>query len=1482
MHACRMLTAHVWRTATPRRVLARSGVGLTRLQAVGSWGGGRGSATKPSSTSSALTANQVAEKVGAGRSSTARAADAAADAAAAAAGGSAGTAEDGPKKTAAPRQANRGVADRKKGTTLAAGGGDGSEQYVYTESLAFLSSPPEKVLKGVGPKRGEQLAKLGIHSVANLLWHLPTGMVDRRQVSRVAGLVEGEIATVLLKVVKISGGAVTRSGPHVRMSKVTRVGCVDLDGDEMDVVIFGGPWVKGEFELGETKVVSGRVTVDKFSGNLVMSSPDVVAPLADLDKVMVVQPTYPLTAGLALLSLRSAIALALDKLKEMPFPPEWIDAEVMRENGWPGLREALVAAHSPQEKDDLGLSGSARSRLAYDELLASQLALALRRRQNRGAERTMMIHESERDGEAGERVEMSASGGAELVDEGRRRLPFELTSSQDKALDEILTDMDGGGSCSSLRMFRLLQGDVGSGKTAVAFLAMLKAAGQGAQSCMLAPTEVLTVQHLQTLRSMAEGIKRPDGQGNLRVELLTGSVKGKARQVLLGDVKAGKVDVLVATHAVLTSASTAFRDLGLAVVDEEQRFGVEQRNRLTGFAQHVLYLSATPIPRSLTLALYGDMEVSQIREMPQGAAKIETTLIPVAKAKDIVNRLKDREDTDDKVFWVLPQINKSESSSRQHLASATERYKALVEELGEDRVSLLHGKMTSAEKNKTLSDFSAAEKGKGLRVLVSTSIIEVGVDVPRAGVCVVENAEMFGLSQLHQLRGRLGRTNRGKAREASTAAPSFEGMPQEKRQTSHCLLLYGPDISGDATERLKAIREHRDGFLLAERDLALRGPGEVLGVRQKGYIEGKFKVADLARQGSLADHANKRARHLVESWVVRGDGAEKPAEGQVGVEAEGAAVAARDSGGGREGEQRGHPESLGLLLALCGLEADAKALLSGFAAPASWPLSSALPSGAANDVVETAVASVEGPTEEDIWAEPGEKQAREGGGGGGGGGGGDAASKGALGAAAQVSAGKSAAFTATPAGGGTRTAAYSLLNYEEAATGEAAAMGEEAHDLPKAMEGEEQELQEPSAMPAVAYFDDEADFLEKSASELEEFMVDHDEDEEYLSGFSFAPPPGFGAAAPPSWAAVGVDGMSEADRFKQLQQQQRTRLAERQRVEIHETSRVADAPRPPSQQFAAPVGPAGQRPGAVPSEGTPTVGGTSPSRGGEGAEPGIIRRANLLEGGQTIVLIDVETTGLGAKNDRVIQLAGKVLGSQEPRHLYSAYVDPEGAYLSPIIQEMTGITPAVLAANKARSFRDVWQDFAGWLAGIRGEEKAGGRGDGGVVLVAHNANFDHKFLLAEQSRGGFDKFMMGQHMGVVAVIDSLAVLREQSIWRQNPTDLARPSRPRIFKLPALFEHLYGYEMPGAHNAMGDVHGLESVLSAPGISERWRAVASDHPTCQIPVPRSLADLQAATEAASAPRPKSKASTRRGSGSAGSRRSYYTSRRGGTWR
>eukprot|EP00904_Undaria_pinnatifida_P013740 jgi/Undpi1/9497/HiC_scaffold_27.g11953.m1 len=1377
MHASGMLGARIWASSwrvLGVGVLSRPRIGVAHLQ--GTWVTGTGATRLSASRSQAAARAPLATDGGKRRGVVVAA-------------GAAGrrSRDAGGKATAA-----RPLSD------AAARPGSGKvglpEGYAYAESLAFLSSEPEKALKGVGPKRAQQLAKLGIKSVANLLWHLPTGMVDRRQVMRVADLVEGEIATVLLKVLSVKS----------RITGPTRVSCVDVDGQPLDIIIFGGlKWRRGGsgFTAGETKVVSGKVSTDNISGALLMSSPDVVAPLADLEKVMVVQPTYPLTAGLSLTSFRSVVTRALDHLERLPLPPEWVDEDLMRERGWPGLREALVAAHNPQEEEDLHLSSTTRSRLAYDEFLASQLILAMRRRRARGVKRSPSVGEAGATAEAEAGVEDGAAksagggsgggggigggagegggGGRKLVEEGLRRLPFELTRNQRRSLDDILGDMGGDGSGGSLRMFRLLQGDVGSGKTAVAFLAMLKAAEQGSQSCMLAPTEVLTMQHLQTLRSMVSGIERLDGRGGLRVEVLTGGVKGKARQMLLEAVGAGEVDILVATHAVLASASTAFRDLGLAVVDEEQRFGVEQRDKLTGFAEHVLYLSATPIPRSLTLALHGDMEVSQLREMPEGAGEIATTLIPAARATEIVDRLKAREMTDDKVFWVLPQINMSESVARRHLASAMERYEDLVEQLGGDRVSLLHGKMTSAEKTKTLADFSAVEDGKGLRVLVSTSIIEVGVDVPRAGVCVVENAEMFGLSQLHQIRGRLGRTDRGKTAVSSpTSSPpkTAEEVPSKKIPTSHCILLYGPDISDEATERLKAIRATRDGFLLAERDLALRGPGEVLGVRQKGYLQRTFKVADITLQGSLADHANLRARRLVDTWPVRGtDGDSNGGDdsGRVGVsgvgdgdamkavarEGEGTmgegSVAA--AGGKRDLVEIDRPESFGVLLALFGLDEDARELLDDFASPfpplpvsSTLPLSPTLPPsstssaavvGAAaalsggegggfdrpvaresaggvtdlaeNEADDAAAAAAEGSREvaaagptpsRSVTASAASATATSSAA--------AAATTSATTAASNAAAAKAAAAPITAAAavaeamspGTFSTPLASVAPFTKSPPSPPDDMQGKVHDMVKTpVTGRSTAWAEPAAttpphptLAATVYFDDEADFLERSASAQAE-MTD-DEEEEYLSGFSFfshsptdvssstagagagTRTPGVGAGGPRvrgeegpgagegregrgEGEGEGKTGASEDERLRRTQQLQRQHILDQlQRPHLDEASTPST---PPAAAAAASSIARGGDATALGRDGTADrAAGGGEGGVGMGAGPALVRRANLLEGGHTVVLIDLETTGLACKRDRVIQLAAKVMGSENPKHVFSAFVDPEGAYMS--------------------------------------------------------------------------------------------------------------------------------------------------------------------------------------------------------------------------
>jgi ATP-dependent DNA helicase RecG len=498
------------------------------------------------------------------------------------------------------------------------------------------------------------------------------------------------------------------------------------------------------------------------------------------------------------------VKAAKGAVERAPVLAEWIDGAYLRRQGWPTWRDALCQAHAPTGEGDLSPMAPPRQRLAYDELLANQLALALVRASLRKL--------------AGRAVGSDGPLRQKIV----AALPFRLTGAQARSLAEIDADMG-----APLRMLRLLQGDVGSGKTVVALLAMARAVEAGSQAALMAPTEILARQHLTTLETLAAG-------ANLRFALLTGRDKGKARQKILDSLAAGDIDILIGTHA-LFQEGVDFRDLALAVIDEQHRFGVHQRLDLAakGHAVDMLVMTATPIPRTLMLTAYGDMDVSRLDEKPPGRQAIDTRVLPLARLDQVTEGVSRAIGAGAKVYWICPLVEESE---KLDLAAATERHAELAALLG-PRVGLVHGKMKGAEKDAAMAAFS----GDGLDLLVATTVIEVGVDVPAATVMVIEHAERFGLAQLHQLRGRIGRGGK----------------------SSTCLLLYGAPLSENAKSRLNILRDSEDGFRIAEEDLKLRGAGELLGTRQSGLPE--FRMADLTQHGDLLATARDDARLILET-----------------------------------------------------------------------------------------------------------------------------------------------------------------------------------------------------------------------------------------------------------------------------------------------------------------------------------------------------------------------------------------------------------------------------------------------------------------------------------------------------------------------------------------------------------------------------------------------------------------------------------------
>jgi ATP-dependent DNA helicase RecG len=651
-------------------------------------------------------------------------------------------------------------------------------------------------LKGVGPQLAKPLEKLGLTRIKDLAYHLPDRFVQRRAVANLDEASVGENVIVALTPSEYRSSA--GRGPF-------RVLAADAIGTVVSLTYFGrnGGWAKKQLPLGETRWIAGRL--DQYGQMLQIVHPDHVSEeSAGLGQLC--EPIYPLSDGLTQGRVGVLVQQGLGALTDMP---EWIEPGLIAKQKWPAWRAALLAAH----KDE---NSQARERLAYDELLANSLALMLVKSANR------------------------AQKGTPLQGDGRLRaklsLPFALTGAQKRSIAEIEGDL-----AQASPMLRLLQGDVGSGKTVVALEAMLIAVEAGAQAALLAPTEILARQHHVTLSRMLAGT-------GVEIALLTGRDKGKARESILIGLMDGSIDIIVGTHAIFQDA-VAYKNLAMVVIDEQHRFGVGQRLLLTQKGPtsqnikrtpHCLAMTATPIPRTLTLAQYGEMEVSKLDEMPPGRQPIDTRVVAIERMGDVVGAVSRHLAGGGQAYWVCPMVRESETDD---LAAAEARHAELTARFG-DAVVLVHGQLRPEVKDAAMERFASGEA----RLLVATTVIEVGVDVPNATLMVIEQAERFGLAQLHQLRGRVGRG----------------------ADKSVCLLLRGNELSETARDRLALMRETQDGFRLAEEDLRLRGGGELLGTRQSG--DTPFRVATLEQIQRLLPLAHDDARLLIERDAKEGGG----------------------------------------------------------------------------------------------------------------------------------------------------------------------------------------------------------------------------------------------------------------------------------------------------------------------------------------------------------------------------------------------------------------------------------------------------------------------------------------------------------------------------------------------------------------------------------------------------------------------------------
>jgi ATP-dependent DNA helicase RecG len=651
-------------------------------------------------------------------------------------------------------------------------------------------------LSGVGPRVAEALgrafSKTSGARIKDLLLTPPVGLIDRSYRPGIAGAKKDDIATFVVTV-----------GSHIPPSvkgRPYRIKVYDESGD-MTLVFFKprAAYLNQILPEGGRRIISGKTEV--FKAELQMTHPDYIVAVTDEDRLPKYETLYPLTAGLSQKVARKAVMGALQHIPQLT---EWLDPHMIAQQDWPGFAEAIIRLHAPDHPNDPGISAPPRQRLAYDELFAKQLAMAIVRETTRR--------------QAGR--EYATPG--HYLDDVLKGAPFPPTGAQDRAMAEIIADLK-----SPFRMARLLQGDVGAGKTFVAAQAAAFVCESGAQVALMAPTEILARQHLDTLRAFLE----PAG---LTVEAITGRDKGKPREALATGLREGYIDVVVGTHALFQEA-VEFHDLGLVIIDEQHRFGVHDRLKLTQKGQRpdLLVMTATPIPRTLALTSYGDLDISKLDEKPAGRVPIETRILPLERLDKVISAVGRAIDNGNQVYWVCPLV---EDSDLIDLTSVEDRHRQLTAIYGA-RVGLLHGRLSAQEKEAMSLAFKAGEYD----VLVATTVIEVGVDAPNATIMVIEHAERFGLAQLHQLRGRVGRSDKA----------------------SSCLLLYKGPLGVTSKARLEIMRESEDGFLISEKDWELRGSGDLLGAKQSG-LPG-YRLADLDKHKALLETAVQDARLLAQT-----------------------------------------------------------------------------------------------------------------------------------------------------------------------------------------------------------------------------------------------------------------------------------------------------------------------------------------------------------------------------------------------------------------------------------------------------------------------------------------------------------------------------------------------------------------------------------------------------------------------------------------
>ncbi len=633
-------------------------------------------------------------------------------------------------------------------------------------------------IPSIGENVAAALHRLHIREVKDFLFHFPSNVILKKINPALRFLVGGEQITSMVTIEEVS--------PPQKFSRrhPFKIICSNETGF-ISLVYFNyqPSYLLKTIKVGQQKIISGKV--EKFNNELTMPHPEFVLNASEVSQVPAQSVIYPLTYGIVSKQISKYVDFAISKLHF----PEWHETNLLNEKNWVSFKESIYQIH---QGNSLGLECKFKERLSFDELLANQIGLGLIRKS--------------RHRQIGNALNFHGHKAKKLLE----ILGFSLTNGQKQVLAEIESEQK-----SPHRMMRLLQGDVGSGKTLVALIFALNSVESGFQNAFMAPTDILASQHFEWISKNCAGLAN--------VAILTGKIKGKKRTECLAKLEKGEIDILIGTHA-LFQERVIFKNLGSIVIDEQHRFGVNQRENLAkkGNSPDILSMSATPIPRTLTMTHYGDMEISILNEKPAGRMPIDTRIISTAKIDEIIASLKNLLQKGEKIYWICPLIEEAEKDEeknfeKEDLAAAKARFETLNRHFA-GQVGLVHGKMKSLEKDAVMEKFINNE----IQILVATTVIEVGVDVPDATIMIIEQAERFGLSQLHQLRGRVGRGSKA----------------------SNCLLLYGPQISQIGLQRLKIMKESNDGFYIAEQDLALRGSGDILGTKQSGLME--FKIADFA------------------------------------------------------------------------------------------------------------------------------------------------------------------------------------------------------------------------------------------------------------------------------------------------------------------------------------------------------------------------------------------------------------------------------------------------------------------------------------------------------------------------------------------------------------------------------------------------------------------------------------------------------------